>query len=161
MSHFHFKMSKSIKLGRGPNWDPHPFFRKRVSPPPGLKGRGHTLLRVRGLRGSQVKRLEKKPNTLSAVYRIASIHSLQILMVQQWMKIYPAANRECNSITYLLFPLQSDDYFMYLRAIFFTFQISVDFYFVPVGGRGGGRWGAGEGEGARKRGIECILYGYT
>jgi hypothetical protein len=33
--------------------------------------------------------------------------------------------------------------FLYLRAIFCTFQISVDFYFVPVGGRGG----AGEGEG--------------
>ncbi len=47
--------------------------------------------------------------------------------------------------------------FMYLRAIFCTFQISVDFYFVPVGGRGG----AGEEEGARERGIECILYGYT
>ncbi len=51
--------------------------------------------------------------------------------------------------------------FMYLRAIFCTFQISVDFYFVPVGGRGVGRGGAGEGEGARERGIECILYGYT
>ncbi len=47
---------------------------------------------------------------------------------------------------------------MYLRAIFCTFQICVDFYFVPVGGRGGGRGGAGEGEGARERGIECILY---
>jgi hypothetical protein len=41
---------------------------------------------------------------------------------------------------------------MYLRAIFCTFQISVDFYFVPVGGRGG----AGEGEGARERGIVTI-----
>jgi hypothetical protein len=51
--------------------------------------------------------------------------------------------------------------FMYLRAIFCTFQISVDFYFVPVGGRGGGRGGIGEGEGARERGRECILYGYT
>jgi hypothetical protein len=30
---------------------------------------------------------------------------------------------------------------MYLRAILCTFQISVDFYYVPVGGRGG----AGEG----------------
>jgi len=48
-------------------------------------------------------------------------------------------------------------FFMYLRAIFCTFQISVDFYFVPVGERGG----AGEMEGARERGIECILYGYT
>ncbi len=47
--------------------------------------------------------------------------------------------------------------FMYLRAIFCTFQISVAFYYVPVGGRGGG----GEGEGTRERGIECILYGYT
>jgi hypothetical protein len=28
-----------------------------------------------------------------------------------------------------------------------TFQISVDFYYVPVGGRGGRRGGAGEGEG--------------
>ncbi len=51
--------------------------------------------------------------------------------------------------------------FMYLRAIFCTFQISVDFYYVPVGGRGGERGRAGEGEGARERGIECILYGYT
>ncbi len=55
----------------------------------------------------------------------------------------------------------TNDMFMYLRAIFCTFQISVDFHYVPVGGRGGGRWGAGEGEGARERGIECILYGYT
>ena len=31
--------------------------------------------------------------------------------------------------------------FMYLRAILCTFQISVDFYFVPVGGRGGERGG--------------------
>ncbi len=47
---------------------------------------------------------------------------------------------------------------MYLRAIFCTFQIYVDFYYVPVGERGGGeRGGAGEGEGARERGIECIL----
>ncbi len=38
--------------------------------------------------------------------------------------------------------------FMYLRALLCTFQISVDFYYVPVGGRGGGREGAGEG-GAR------------
>ncbi len=35
--------------------------------------------------------------------------------------------------------------FMYLRAILCTFQISVDFYYVPVGGRGGGRGGAGRG----------------
>ena len=33
--------------------------------------------------------------------------------------------------------------FMYLRAILCTFQISVDFYYVPVGGRGGGRGGPG------------------
>ncbi len=47
---------------------------------------------------------------------------------------------------------------MYLRAIFCTFQISVDFYFVLVGGRGGGRGGAGEWEGARERVIECIVW---
>jgi len=41
---------------------------------------------------------------------------------------------------------------MYLLAIFCTFQISVDFYLVPGGGRGGGRGGAGEEEGARERG---------
>jgi hypothetical protein len=45
---------------------------------------------------------------------------------------------------------------MYLRAISCTFQISVDFYFVPVGGRGGGRGGAGRGGGNRERVIECI-----
>ncbi len=48
------------------------------------------------------------------------------------------------------------DSFMYLRAIFCTFQISVDFYFVLVGGRGRGRGGLEKG-----RGLECILYGYT
>jgi hypothetical protein len=42
---------------------------------------------------------------------------------------------------------------MYLRALLCTFQISVDFYYVPVGGRGG----AGEGGGgARERGKECV-----
>ncbi len=51
---------------------------------------------------------------------------------------------------------------MYLRAILCTFQISVDFYYVPVGGRGGGRGGAGRGRGGnRERVIECILYGYS
>ncbi len=45
---------------------------------------------------------------------------------------------------------------MYLRAILCTFQISVDFYYVPVGGRGGGRGGAGEGEGARERGTHTV-----
>ncbi len=50
---------------------------------------------------------------------------------------------------------------MYLRAILCTFQISVDFYYVTASGRAGGERGAGEGEGARERGIECILYGYS
>jgi hypothetical protein len=42
---------------------------------------------------------------------------------------------------------------MYLRAILFTFQISIDFYYVPVGGRGGR--GRGEGRGRRERGLAC------
>ncbi len=42
--------------------------------------------------------------------------------------------------------------FMYLRAILCTFQISVDFYFVPVGRKEGGRGG-----GTRQSGIESIL----
>jgi hypothetical protein len=42
-------------------------------------------------------------------------------------------------------------FFKYLRAILCTFQISVDFYYLPVGGRGGG--GAGErGGGVLERG---------
>ncbi len=49
---------------------------------------------------------------------------------------------------------------MYLRALLCTFQISVDFYYGPVGERGGGRGGAGEGGlekgGYRERGIECV-----
>jgi hypothetical protein len=46
--------------------------------------------------------------------------------------------------------------FMYLRAVLCTFQISVDFYYVPEGGRGGVRGGLEKGGGARERGIECI-----
>jgi hypothetical protein len=46
---------------------------------------------------------------------------------------------------------------MYMRAVLFTFQISVNFDYVSVGGRGG----AGEGGGARERGIECTVYGYS
>jgi hypothetical protein len=43
-------------------------------------------------------------------------------------------------------------YFMYLRAIFCTFQISVDFYIVPVGGRGGGMGGLEKGRGLERGG---------
>jgi hypothetical protein len=35
------------------------------------------------------------------------------------------------------------------------------FNYVPVGGRGGVRGVADEGGGARERGIDCILYGYS
>jgi hypothetical protein len=49
------------------------------------------------------------------------------------------------------FPCSLDVLFMYLRAVLCTFQISVDFYYVPVEGGGG----------ARERGIECIMYGYS
>ncbi len=41
---------------------------------------------------------------------------------------------------------------MYLIAILCIFQISVDFYFVPVGGRGGGIGGAREGGGLERGG---------
>jgi len=39
---------------------------------------------------------------------------------------------------------------MYLRAILCNFQISVDFYFVPVSGRGGGGGGLGKGGGLER-----------
>ncbi len=42
--------------------------------------------------------------------------------------------------------------FMYLRAILCTFQISVDFYYVPVSGRGGGRGGLEKGRGLERGG---------
>ncbi len=42
--------------------------------------------------------------------------------------------------------------FMYLRAILCTFQISVDFYYVPEGGRGGGRGGLEKGRGLERGG---------
>jgi hypothetical protein len=54
--------------------------------------------------------------------------------------------------------------FMYLRAILCSFQISVDFYYVPVGGRGGGRGRLEKGGGAREMGIECtytVWVGYS
>jgi hypothetical protein len=40
--------------------------------------------------------------------------------------------------------------FMYLRAILCTFQISVDVYYVPMGGRGGGRGGLEKGRGLER-----------
>jgi hypothetical protein len=47
-------------------------------------------------------------------------------------------------------------YIMYLRAVLCTFQISVDFYCVPVGGRGGWIGGGEEGgeEGGERGGEE-------
>jgi hypothetical protein len=41
---------------------------------------------------------------------------------------------------------------MYLRAILCNFQISVDFYHVPVGGRGGGEGGLEKGGGGAREG---------
>jgi len=41
---------------------------------------------------------------------------------------------------------------MYLSAILCTFQISVDFYYVPVGRRGRGERGAGEEWGLERGG---------
>jgi hypothetical protein len=41
-------------------------------------------------------------------------------------------------------------FFMYLRAVLCTFQISVDFYCVPVGGEEGGEEG---GEGLERVGV--------
>jgi hypothetical protein len=43
-------------------------------------------------------------------------------------------------------------FFMYLRAVLCTFQISVDFYYVPVGGRGGVRGGLEKGGGLERGG---------
>jgi hypothetical protein len=48
--------------------------------------------------------------------------------------------------------VKNDNLFMYLRAILCTFQISVDFYFVPVSGRGGGRGGLEKGRGLERGG---------
>jgi hypothetical protein len=46
---------------------------------------------------------------------------------------------------------------MYLRAILCTFQISVDFYYVPVGGRGGaGEGGRGYREGDRNHRMYTV-----
>jgi hypothetical protein len=47
--------------------------------------------------------------------------------------------------------------FMYLKAILCTFQISVDFYYVPVERRGVGMGGGWRRGGASERGIESIL----
>ncbi len=41
---------------------------------------------------------------------------------------------------------------MYLRDVLCTFQISVDFYYVPVGGRGGVRGGLKKGGGLERGG---------
>ncbi len=47
---------------------------------------------------------------------------------------------------------------MYLRAILCTFQISLDFTMYLCVGEEGLEKGGG---GARERGIECILHGYS
>ncbi len=47
--------------------------------------------------------------------------------------------------------------FMYLRAILCTFRISVDFYYLPVGGRRGGRGGLEKGGGLERGGTVSLL----
>jgi hypothetical protein len=47
-------------------------------------------------------------------------------------------------------------FFMYLRAILCTFKISVDFYYVPVSGRGGLERGTGEGGWREGDGIYTV-----
>ncbi len=48
--------------------------------------------------------------------------------------------------------LSPETLFMYLRAIFCTFQISVDFYYVPLGGEEGGEGGLEKGRGLERGG---------
>jgi hypothetical protein len=51
--------------------------------------------------------------------------------------------------------------FMYLRAVLCTFQISVDFDFVPVGGRGGGRGGLEKWGGLEREGWNVYCMGWV
>jgi hypothetical protein len=58
----------------------------------------------------------------------------------------PVRQDKGAGVQHLLKPLfWGKTVFMYLRAVLCSFQISVDFYCVPVVGRGGGRGGGEEG----------------
>ncbi len=57
------------------NRDPQTLSRKRVFPPPppprSPRGRGHTRLRVRGVSGSQFRRLETKLSIMPSLWRLS------------------------------------------------------------------------------------------
>jgi hypothetical protein len=87
-----------------------------------------------------------------------------VVQVQRvWNLLWPRGTRRCFRFLRDLRDLASlrhdstANFFMYLRAILCTFQISVYFYYVPVGGRGGE---AGEGGWLERGGIH-VLYGYS
>ncbi len=67
--------------------------------------------------------------------------------------------QSCTRMTYHPFLFHIFFPFLCTCELLCTFQISVDFYYVPVGGRGGGRGGVEKGRGLERGGQNVYCMG--
>jgi len=107
---------------------PHPFLRKRMCLPPGLKGGSNTLLRMWGW-GTQFGRLVRKP--WHSVYTLCFLHIdhcamcwvlIREKLIVGLLEISAGKNVTClNGV--LIFSSLSWQLYLYISAIFVQFMV--------------------------------------